>query len=449
MMRLHRSWAVAVVAFAIGTAHISIADEPAGRGPSAPPKVDVVLIVVDDMGYGDLGCFGCTDIRTPNIDRLASQGVRLTDFYANGPVCTPTRAALMTGRYQQRVGLEWAISPGDKEPGLPVEETSLARMLKREGYATGLFGKWHLGYRREFGPLAHGFDEFFGFLSADIDMYSHREITGEADLYEGDRAVERKGYMTDLLTERAVGFVEKHAKEPFFLEVTYNAVHWPFQTPDRPDDVRNVRTWYEGTRLDYAKMLERVDDGVGAILAALERRGLTDRTLVIFTNDNGGERLSRGEPLRGNKGILLEGGIRVPCMLRWPGHLPAGKVSALPGITMDLTATILAAAGARVAEGRKLDGIDLIPALNGTKTPAGRTLFWRVDPVRSGQWAARKGKWKYIRYSRGELLFDLDADIAEKDDLSGRHPETVAELRKEVARWEAEMARSRPRFSVK
>jgi arylsulfatase A-like enzyme len=235
----------------------------------------------------------------------------LTDFYANGPVCTPTRAALMSGRYQQRVGLEWAISPGQRELGLAVEDSTLARVLKRDGYATALFGKWHLGYRREFGPLAHGFDEFFGLLSADIDHYSHREINGEPDLYEGDRPVERKGYMTDLITERAVAFVEKHTGEPFFLEVAYNAVHWPFQPPDRPDDVRDIKTWYKGTRRDYAQMLERVDDGVGAILGALEKRGLTDRTLVILTNDNGGEQLSRGTPLRGNKGILLEGGIRV------------------------------------------------------------------------------------------------------------------------------------------
>jgi arylsulfatase A len=446
-MRLRRFWLV--IACGIAALPTLSSDAPAGQGQSRSARPDVVLIVLDDLGYGDLGCFGCTDIRTPNIDRLARQGVKLTDFYANGPVCTPTRAALMTGRYQQRVGLEWAISPGDKEPGLPVEETSLARMLKQAEYATALFGKWHLGYGHEFGPLAHGFDEFFGLLSADIDHYSHREITGEPDLYEGDQPVERKGYMTDLITERAVTFVEKHASEPFFLEVAYNAVHWPFQPPDRPDDVRDVNTWYKGTRRDYAKMLKRVDDGVGAILDALERRRLTGQTLLIVTNDNGGERLSRAGPLSGGKGILLEGGIRVPCLIRWPGHLPAGKVSALPAMTTDLTATILAAAGVKPPEARTLDGIDLTPLLDGTKPAPERTLFWRVAPERFGQWAARKGKWKYFRYAKGELLFDLDADIGERRNLSERHPETVAELRNEVARWEAEMARSHPRFSVK
>jgi arylsulfatase A-like enzyme len=202
-----------------------------------------------------------------------------------------------------------------------------------------------------------------------------------------------------------------------------------------------------GTRRDYGKMLERVDDGVGAILDALERRGLTERTLVIVTNDNGGEQLSRGAPLAGGKGILFEGGIRVPCVIRWPGRLPVGRVSGLPAITMDLTATIVAAAGAKPPKTRKLDGIDLTPILNGTKAAPKRTLFWRID--RYGQWAARRGKWKYFRYSRGELLFDLDADIRERHDLSELYPLTVAELRWEVTRWEALMDRSRPRFSVK
>lgn len=447
MTRFRQTWPM--LALGISAALPLSPGASSGQGTSGTARPDVVLIVLDDLGYGDLGCFGCDDIRTPHIDRLARQGVRLTDFYANGPVCTPTRAALMTGRYPQRVGLEWAIAPGQKEPGLPAEETSLARMLKREGYDTALFGKWHLGYRREFGPLAHGFDEFFGLLSADIDHYSHLEITGEPDLYEGDRPVQRKGYMTDLITRRAVDFVETHASKPFFLEVAYSAVHWPFQPPDRPDDVRDMRTWYEGTRRDYAKMLERVDDGVGAILEALGRKGLADRTLVIVTNDNGGERLSRGGPLSGYKGILLEGGIRVPCVARWPGRIPAGKVSAVPAMTLDLTATILAAARAKPPEGRTLDGIDLAPILDGSKPAPDRTLFWRIDRGQFGQWAARKGTWKYIRYSRGELLFNLDTDIAERRNLSEHHPEIVDQLRKEVARWEADIARSRPRFSVK
>jgi arylsulfatase A-like enzyme len=446
---MKRRWVWPALALTITPLSVPGASASCDQRPPAPARPDVVLIVLDDLGYGDFGCYGCPDIRTPHIDRLARQGVKLTSFYASGPVCTPTRAALMTGRYQQRAGLEWAISPGEKEPGLPVEETSLARMLKQAGYATALFGKWHLGYRREFGPIAHGFDEFFGLKSADIDHYSHLEITGEPDLYEGDQPVERKGYMTDLITERAVAYIEKHAGQPFFLEVAYNAVHWPFQPPDRPDDVRNLRTWYTGTRHDYAKMLERVDLGVGAILESLERQGLTERTLVIVTNDNGGERLSRGAPLTGYKGLLLEGGIRVPCLLRWPGTLPVGRESNLLAITMDLTATIVAAAGARPPADRPLDGIDLVPILSGAKPALERTLCWRVAAERLLQHAVRKGKWKYIRHPRGELLFDLEADVGERRDLSKQFPARVAELRAEMARWEAEMARARPRFIVK
>ena len=255
--------------------------------------------------------------------------------------------------------------------------------------------------------------------------------------------------MTDLITQRSVAFIEKQAGKPFFLEVAYNAVHWPFQPPDRPGDVRNVETWYEGSRGDYAKMLERVDDGVGLILAALDRRGLADRTLVIVTNDNGGERLSRHGPLSGRKGYLLEGGIRVPCVIRWPGHVPEGTLSAVPAMTMDLTATILAATGTRPPGARKLDGVDLVPIVKDPGAAPDRTLFWRIDRGRAGQWAARKGAWKYVRYAGGELLFNLDSDAGERKDLSDREPETLAGLRKAMAGWEAEMARSRPRFSVK
>jgi arylsulfatase A-like enzyme len=416
---------------------------------AAPARPNVIVVLVDDMGYGDLGCYGAPDIRTPHIDRLAREGVKLTDFYANGPVCTPTRAALMTGRYQQRVGLEWAISPGQKEPGLPASETSLARMLKGNGYATAIFGKWHLGYRPEFGPLAHGFDEFFGLLSGNIDHYSHKEINGEPDLYEGTEPVEREGYATDLITARAVASIERHAREPFFLYVAYNAVHWPFQPPGRPDDVRDRASWFAGTRGDYARMVERIDDGVGQILSALERHGLAGETLVIVTDDNGGERLSRTEPLFHHKGTLWEGGIRVPCLLRWPGRLPAGSVSAQVGMTMDLTATVLAATATSPPEGRKLDGLDLLPVLRGEAPPVERTLFWRIDREDRHQKAVRKGRWKSIKDGGIEMLFDLEDDVGERRDLGYQHPEILAELRAELARWEAELGRTKPRFVVK
>lgn len=227
-------------------------------------KPNVVFILTDDMGYGDIGSYGVRDLRTPNLDRMASEGVRLPNSYANGSVCTPTRAAFMTGRYQQRVGLEYVLTPAIPDRGLPTSEVSIAQMLKDNGYATAALGKWHLGYKPEFGPNAHGFQQFFGFLGSDIDHYSHRRISGDPDLYENLAPVVREGYMTDLLTARAVEFIREQRGKPFFLYLAYNAPHWPFQPPDRPDDIRTRETWLNGNRRDYAAMVERIDSGVGA-----------------------------------------------------------------------------------------------------------------------------------------------------------------------------------------
>jgi arylsulfatase A len=408
--------------------------------PSAARRPNFVLILADDMGYGDIGPYGVKDIRTPHLDRLAREGVKLTDFYANGPNCTPTRAALLTGRWQQRVGLEWATTPLDKGvTELPAGEPTVARLLKDAGYRTAIFGKWHLGYDIRRGPLAHGFDEFFGLLTGNVDMYSHRYRTGMADLYDGAEAVTREGYLTDLLTERAVDFINRSAggREPFFLYVPYNAVHWPFQRPGNPRDVRTQQTWYDGTREDYARMLEAMDAGVGRILAALDRHGLARDTLVIFTDDNGGERLSRNAPLFHHKSTLWEGGIRVPCLLRWPGTLPAGKVSGQTAITMDLTATMLAASG--VKPPRPLDGINLLPAWQGRTPLAERALYWRINRPDRRQKAVRRGNWKYVLDGDVELLFDLSRDVGERTNLSYRHPAVVKELRGLLAEWEKEV----------
>jgi arylsulfatase A-like enzyme len=407
------------------------------------------LILADDLGYGDLGCYGAPDIRTPHLDGLAREGVKLTQGYANAPVCTPTRAALMTGRWQQRVGLEWALYPEQKHMGLPAEEPSLARMLKESGYATGLFGKWHLGGIPALSPNAHGFDTFFGLLGGNVDSYSHRIRSGELDLWEDGRAVETEGYLTDLITDRAIAFIERHRDRPFFAYVAYNAVHWPFQPPGRPDDVRTAETWMRGTRADYAGMTESMDAGIGRILAALERHGLAQSTLVVFTSDNGGERLSRMAPLFHRKGSLWEGGIRVPYILRWPGRLPRDRTADQPVISMDLTASILAAAGARPPVGRTLDGMDVLPILAGEMAPAERTFFWRVDRKERQQKAVRKGRFKYVLDGESELLFDVAADPGERNDLAYDQPAPVAELRALLKAWEAEIAKEKPRFVVK
>jgi arylsulfatase A len=413
-------------------------------------RPNVVLIVTDDVGYADFGSFGARDVRTPNIDRLAKQGVRLTDFYA-APQCTPTRAALITGRYQQRVLLERALgSVGPAlEQGLPATGHSLPQLLKNSGYATGLVGKWHLGYKPEFGPNAHGFDYFYGFLSGYIDFYTHtRGGDGLPDLYENGAAVADSGYMTDLITRRAVRFVEQQstsgAAKPFFLEVTYNAAHWPFQPPDHYSKAASNGVFQgaadsvPATRKDYVAMIERADAGVGEIVAALARLGLTNNTLVIFTNDNGGEWLSNNAPFFHRKDTLWEGGIRVPAIFRWPGHLPAGKTSAQMGLTMDLTATILAATNTAVPAQAGLEGVDLLPLLAGN-APVERTLFWRIAVPTRQQRAVRKGNWKLLIDGDDLLLFDLRADPGERRDLAAQRPDLVRQLRGLLAAWEKDV----------
>ena len=412
-------------------------------------KPNVIFILVDDMGYADLSSYGSKDIRTPNIDRLAKEGVKLTQAYSNGPVCTPTRAALMTGRYQQRVGLEWAIPAGIKEPGLPVEETSLARMLKNNGYGTALFGKWHLGYKPEFSPNAHGFDEYFGIPSGNVDMYSHQEINGTHRLYEQDKEVFVEGYLTEHLARRSVDFVKRQKNNPFFLYLAFNAVHWPFQQPNRPDTVRTRETWLTGTRADYIAMMHSVDAAVGQVLNTLDQQGIANDTLVIFTSDNGGERLSDMGPYFNTKGTLWEGGIHVPGLARWPASLPKGKVSNQAAITMDWTATILAAAG--VKPERQLDGINLLPILQNKQPEQERTLCWRIDRAGFRQQAIRSGKWKLVTQATSVdvLLFDLERDPGERRNLFYEHQEKVKELRTKLTEWDKEMNQSNPRFSVK
>jgi arylsulfatase A-like enzyme len=416
-------------------------------------KPNVVLVLMDDMGYGDLGSYGGPDARTPNVDRLAREGVRLTDAYASGAVCTPTRAALISGRYQQRFGLEGVLtfSPADRERGLPVTGTSLPALLKSNGYTTGLVGKWHLGVKSEFGPHAHGFDEFFGFLGGAHDYY-----TGDADetsgLYQDTKLVEPGGYLTDELTRRAVSFITRHATTPFFLEVAYNAVHWPFEPPDRPPSEAERRAPLalvpenfkpdaagRATREDYVRMLERADQGVGEILAALDRLGLTRNTLVIFTNDNGGDWLSRNAPLFHRKGLLWEGGIRVPLILRWPGELPAGKTSGQVAITTDLTASILAATGTTAPKDYHPDGIDILPILRGQTPLLERRLFWRVAGPNRQQRAVRSGNWKLLDDGGWLLLFDLAKDPGERTDLVARHAELVVTLKQFLADWETDV----------
>jgi N-acetylgalactosamine-6-sulfatase len=407
-------------------------------------RPNILFILADDLGYGDLGCYGCPDIKTPHLDRLAKEGVRLTDFYANGPVCTPTRCALMTGRYQQRIGgLEWAIYPGVKRLGLPPKEVTIARMLKDAGYRTAMSGKWHLGYTEDRAPNHHGFERFFGLLSGNHNYFTHKEPNGEPDLYLDTKPVEMKGYTTGLITQHALKFLDEIKAKPFFLYVAYNAPHFPVQGPDDANVEITGANWAKGKRETYVKMVESLDEGVGKLLAALKKLGLEEDTLVVFTSDNGGWSLARNAPLRSEKGQLWEGGIRVPCLARWPGKLPAGKVSPQIGIMMDWSATIVNLAGAKPPRDRPLEGIDLLPFLAGKEQPRKRTLFWRrVDQTATKTHrAVRDGDWKYIDAPKGaRYLYDLSKDIGEKENLADRMPELADTLKKHIDQWEKEIS---------
>lgn len=420
-----------------------------------PPNI--IFILADDFGYGDLGCMGCKDIATPNIDRLAAEGVKFTDFYANAPVCTPTRAGFMTGRWQQRCGIEfafgyqveqfrrikgeWVPEPDIHGLGLPLTETTIAQRLKSAGYATGAFGKWHLGYKDEYNPTKRGFDEYFGELLGHADYYKHTYYDGTYALRDGMESVKREGYLTDLINERAVKFIRDHQSGPFFLYVPHLAVHSPFEAPDAPETPMVTKeSMLKGSRAIYKAMVERMDKGVGMILAELDTKSLIKNTLVVFSSDNGGERFSRNSPLFHHKATVWEGGIRVPCLMRWPGTLPQGKVTSQMAITMDLHATFLAAAGVTTAPPKPLDGINLLPLLTGDSKPVERTFYWRIDRSNRKQRAIRQGPWKYINDGNSmDLLFNLDSDISERTDLGYQHPGILMNLKEKLKAWESEI----------
>lgn len=389
------------------------------------------------MGYGDTGPYGATDVRTPSLDRLAAEGVVMTDAYSAAPICSPARAALLTGRCPARLGLEANVNP-TSDAALDPAEVTVAEMLRANGYATGMVGKWHLGFTPETGPNAQGFDEFFGFHSWSIDYYSHRTIAGEPGLRENTAVVEREGYATELFTEEAVEFVNAHSDEPFFLYVAYNATLPPHQPPGRPDDVRTQATWWDGTRADYVAVVEALDEGIGRVLDAIDAAGIASDTLVAFSYDHGGRELSRPDPLFNGFSTLWEGGVRVPLILRWPGRFLAGTKSPQIASLMDLTPTILAATGMEAPDGIVLDGIDLSPVLAGASAPIERTLAWRTDYASHRQRALRRGEWKYVQDGTMEMLFAIEEDPGERRNLAYRHPEVLAELQAALSSWERE-----------
>lgn len=413
-------------------------------------RPNVVLIITDDMGYADLGAYGAKDIRTPNIDRLARQGVRFTDFYANATTCSPTRAGLITGRYQQRYGVEQPLGAehADTNPstrGLEASPYSLPRLMKQAGYATALVGKWHLGYATSQSPNAHGFDYFFGLKSGYHDYWHHNDSRGAPDLWENDARVDMSGYSTDLIAAKASAFITQHAREPFFIDVAFNAPHWPFQNPEVPSRAANNGRFVlptdsaANTRADYVRMVERLDRGVGEVLRTLEQQGLARNTIVIFTNDNGGEWLSDNSPLFSRKYSTFEGGIRVPAIVRWPGHIRAGTVTPQVGITMDLTASVLAAAHATVPTEARLEGVNLIPILEGRAPVASRTLFWRSIYSNRANRAVRDGDLKIVIDANHTFVYNVRRDPGERHDLARFRPEVARALKRKLDAWEKDV----------
>ena len=406
---------------------------------------NIVFIVADDLGYADLSCCGRRDFSTPNIDRIAERGLRFTQAYANSAVCSATRLALITGRYQYRLplGLEEPLA-GKTDVGLPPAHPTLPSLLRGIGYGTTLVGKWHLGLPPSFGPRQSGYDRFWGILSGAVDYYTHINSRGEPDVWDGDEAASAAGYLTDLLGDRAVETVYRHARsgQRFLLSLHFNAPHWPWEAPGdeaEAERLRGTRLRHHdgGTQRTYARMVQAMDLQIGRVLQALDATGLAHDTIVIFTSDNGGERFSDTWPFTGIKTELLEGGLRVPALVCWPACIPAGRTSDQVMITMDWFPTLLEAAGTAPHPDYPSDGISLLPVLTGERGPEPRRLFWRYKT--NAQRAMRDGDWKYLKIRDNEYLFNVVEDPRERANLKERQRATFARLTAEWAAWNAAM----------
>ena len=412
-----------------------------------PQQPNIIFIVVDDCGYADLGCTGQTGYTTPALDQLAAGGMRFTQAYANASLCTNTRVALMTGRYQYRLplGLVEPLRAAHRnlpDMGIPADFPTLPALLRGIGYRTSLIGKWHLGYLPRYGPLRSGYDEFFGIMGGFTGYYTHRGDGGELDLYEGETPVERIGYVTDMLSERACAYARaaSASSKPYFLSLHYTAPHWPWSTPSneaaaRVRELDRNELLAGGSIKIYAEMMQILDRGIGEVIDAVRQSG--ENTLVLFTSDNGGERYSKIWPFVGRKFDLLEGGLRVPQIAWWPGRIPEGSVTDQVCITMDLTATCLEAAGVAPDLRYPPDGESLLHLMTDRAPIWERTLYWRMANRR--QRAVRRGDWKYLKVNDRELLFDLGFDVRERDDHAARNPECLGELRALWEKWNVEM----------
>jgi arylsulfatase A-like enzyme len=419
---------------------------------SRDTRPNIIFIVADDLGYADLGCYGGRDATfgkvSPVIDGLAERGIKFTQGYSNSPVCSPTRFALMTGRYQDRLrgAAEEPInskSRGSTTLGLPPEHPTLPSLLRGAGYRTALVGKWHLGYPPAFSPLRSGYEEFFGPMSGGVDYFTHCSSNGTHDFYVGEEEQKTDGYLTDLISHRAVDWIGRMAQgdAPLFLSLHYTAPHWPWETRDdaalAPEVARNLFHLHGGNIHTYRRMIHHMDEGIGWVMRALEQHGLADNTLVVFTSDNGGERFSDNWPLVGGKMDLTEGGIRVPWVAHWPAVIAPGQVSEQHCMTMDWSATLLGAAGVAADPQHPLDGVSVLPVLRDGTQRFDRPMHWRMN--HRGQRAMRHGDWKYLQVDGHEYLFDIPADERERANHAKLQPERLAAMRAAWQAWEATM----------
>lgn len=412
------------------------------RNPRPP---NIVFILADDLGYADVSCYGRPDLNTPNIDRIAASGVRFLQAYANSAVCTATRTALITGRYQYRlrVGLEEPLA-GTPNIGLPPEHPTLPSLLKRVGYGTTLIGKWHLGDLPMFGPLKSGYDHFYGFRGGALDYYMHTGTDHRDDLWDDDVPIDQMGYLSDLLGSRAVDVVNGYAKsgQPFLISLHFNAPHWPWEAPgDQAESnrlrYRNLIDFDGGTQKTYQRMIEQMDVQIGRVLEALNSHSLTENTMVIFTSDNGGERFADTWPFTGRKTELLEGGLRIPAVMRWPARIPQGRTTDQIAISMDWLPTLLAAAGTGPDPSFPSDGMNLLPMLTQSAASVPRKLFWRYKA--NAQRAARDGDFKYLKILDNTFLFNVVADPMERANLKERRREIYDKIVAEWFDWNATM----------
>jgi len=411
-------------------------------GATKERKPNIIIILADDYGYGDVGCYDSKRFSTPHLDALAAGGLLFTDFHSNGAVCSPTRAALLTGRYQQRTGINGVVTAaGHRNTGLDLGETTFAEVLRPAGYVTALFGKWHLGYLPDYNPVRQGFDEFIGYVSGNVDYHAHLDQTGMEDWWNQDNLNQECGYTTDLITDHGVDFIRRNSEKPFLLYIAHEAPHYPFQ--GRTDPPRytkeNGRTIDPVTLEVYKEMIEVMDEGIGRIHQAVIDADLIDNTFIFFFSDNGPSGLGSAGALRGKKGQIWEGGHRVPAIAYWPGKIKAGRVSNLTAMGADLLPTIAAISGAALSKELKLDGINLLPHLIDNKQVAPRPLFWSHN----NQLAIRQGDFKLIcNKSFSETsLYNLRDDLGEEKNIAEQHPELVEELLKTLEAWQKDVTK--------